>query len=318
MNLSNVHDDLKQTFRYAFFPPIHWPGVLWIAKKLYRLPPQEIVPGVSLSTDSIGSNQVRIYRPDSNLTGAAMLMLHGGGLIGGSPDMHDWYGSSFAKELGATVISPAYRTAPEHPAPAAIDDCWSAWNWFLSKRKEYDIDDGRMALYGVSAGGGLAACLSQRILDDGGLQPKACVLHYPMLDDRTAADKALDPVRHILWNNYSNRVGWTSYLGAERVGAHSLPDYLAAARRENLAGLPPTWIGVGDVDLFLAENENYARRLQAAGVSCTLNVVPKAPHGFESLAKDTDLVRDYMQDCLGFLRQHLLPSKTSNKKANMA
>jgi acetyl esterase/lipase len=125
-----------------------------------------------------------------------------------------------------------------------------------------------------------------------------------MLDDRTAARRELDAVGHLVWNNRLNRLGWRSYLGAEP-GAASLPAYAAAARRADLAGLPPAWLGVGDIDLFCDEVRVYAERLRASGVDATLDVVPGAPHGFEIWAPETPLARAHVSRAHDWLRATL-------------
>jgi acetyl esterase/lipase len=115
-----------------------------------------------------------------------------------------------------------------------------------------------------------------------------------MLDDRTAARCELDAVRHLVWNNQLNAVGWSALLG-QPPGSAAVPDYAVPARRENLAGLPATWVGVGDIDLFCEEDRAYAERLRAAGVEVTFDLVAGAPHGFEAWAADTAISRDYLQ-----------------------
>ena len=107
-----------------------------------------------------------------------------------------------------------------------------------------------------------------------------------MLDDRTAADRSLDDLRHYVWDNRSNRVGWRSHLGVEP-GGPTTPAYAVPARRTDLTGLPPAWIGTGDIELFSDENRHYAEALTAAGVPTILDVVPGAPHAFESIRAET-------------------------------
>jgi acetyl esterase/lipase len=156
------------------------------------------------------------------------------------------------------VVSADYRLAPEHPYPAPLDDCLAAWTWLQDNSPARGVDPTRVAIGGQSAGGGLAASLVQRVHDDpGAAQPVAQWLFCPMLDDRTAAERKLDATKHILWNNTSNRMGWRSYLGVEP-GAASTPEYAVPSRRADLAGLPPTWIGTGDIELFYDENRAYA------------------------------------------------------------
>ena len=308
MNLDDVHEDLREGFKgNLFFPPIHWPGVLWLGKKLFKIPSQGIVDGVTLIERSYGENQVRIYMPDGKISGTGLVILHGGGLIGGDPNMNDWNGSWFAKQLGAVVFSPEYRTAPENPAPAAINAAWAFWHWLQREADGFGVNKDKIVLSGVSAGGGLATCLTHRLSDENSNMPVCLVLTYPMLDDKTATDKSLDDVKHLMWANKANRVGWESYLGANLVGAASVPDYLVASRREDLSGLPPTFIGVGDIDLFYRENIEYAARLQQAGVHCETEVLPSAPHGFDYFSKDTEMITGLRVNMAKFMSTHLGP-----------
>jgi acetyl esterase/lipase len=85
-----------------------------------------------------------------------------------------------------------------------------------------------------------------------------------------------------MWDPKSNRFGWTCYLG-HVPSDDPVPDYAAAARREQLSGLPTAWIGVGDIDLFHAEDVTYADRLRSAGVDVDLVVVPGMYHGADTI-----------------------------------
>jgi acetyl esterase/lipase len=161
-----------------------------------------------------------------------------------------------------------------------------------------------VAVGGASAGGGLAACLAQRLRDEGGRQPAVQLLVYPMLDDRTAAQRELDDGGHLVWHNRSNRAGWSAYLGAAP-GVPETPAYAAAARCADLRGLPPAWIGVGDLDLFWGEDRAYAERLEAAGVAVELVEIAGAPHGFDTMAPDVPLARTFAAHQHAFLRERL-------------
>jgi len=125
-----------------------------------------------------------------------------------------------------------------------------------------------------------------------------------MLDDRTAANRDLDAVRHILWNNAANRVGWRAYLGVQP-GALTVPEHAVPGRRADVSGLPPTWIGTGDIELFHDENVRYADALCDAGVDCVLDLVAGAPHAFESLVPTADVSRAYRTRSVEWLRAHL-------------
>lgn len=230
---------------------------------------------------------LRVYRPRTSRSDLALLWIHGGGLVIGGAAQDDRFCAGTASELGITVVSAEYRLAPEHPYPAALDDCHTAWTWLRD-----DVAAERVVVGGQSAGGGLAAALVQRLHDEGE-RPRAQWLFCPMLDDRTAARRALDTAGHRVWDNRLNRFGWRAYLGTEP-GAPVVPLYAVPARREDVSGLPDTWIGVGDIDLFHDEAAGYARRLRAAGVATTLHVVPGGPHGFEAWAPSSEFSRRYL------------------------
>ena len=211
---------------------------------------------------------------------------------------------NYAKQLKLVVISVDYRLAPAHPFPCALDDCFDAWQWLLNNADDMGIDPARIAIAGQSAGGGLAASLAQRIFDQGGSQPAAQALFCPMLDDRTAERRDRDLIKHRMWNNTNNRAAWSWYLGSSQ-SETALRPYAVPAKREVLSGLPATWFGVGGIDLFYEEDAHYATRLREAGVSCQLDTVPMAPHGFESLVPDAPIVRKFWANNYDFLRQTL-------------
>jgi len=241
---------------------------------------------------------LRVYRPRTSRSDLTLLWIHGGGLVIGGAAQDDRFCAGTARELGITVVSTEYRLAPADPYPAALDDCHAAWRWLRD-----DVAADRVVVGGQSAGGGLAAALVQRLHDEGE-RPRAQWLFCPMLDDRTAARRDLDGAGHRVWDNRLNRFGWRAYLGTEP-GSPIVPHYAVPARREAVAGLPATWIGVGDIDLFHDEAAAYAQRLRAAGVDTTFHVVPGGPHGFEAWAPGTEVSRDYLtaaREWLGRLR----------------
>lgn len=252
-----------------------------VAPRFARFPR---TPGVRIGRDRIGGVRVRTYAPAELRSDAVLLWIHGGGMLIGAPHIDDQLCTETADRVGIRIVSVDYRLAPEHPFPAPLDDCARVLAGLVERGER------RIVVGGQSAGAGLAASLAQRQLDAGGVQPIAQLLFCPMLDDRTAADPSLDAGRHFVWDNSDNRLGWRSLLRREP-GAASVPAHAVPARRTDLRGLPPAWIGVGDIDLFHAEDVAYAERLRAAGVEVELVVVPGAPHGFESIAADTDLAR---------------------------
>jgi acetyl esterase/lipase len=234
-----------------------------------------------ISLERAGSVPIRLHHPaeDAPDPSPAVLWMHGGGFIGGSAGQDDALCRRMADELGARVASVDYRLAPEHCFPAPLEDCHDALLWLASRK---DVDPARIAIAGASAGGGLAAQLALLARERGQVRPAMQGLVYPMLDDRTVLRTGLDERHFRLWNNRSNRLGWSAYLGREP-GRSGVDAIAAPARQEDLSGLPPAWIGVGSLDLFHDEDVAYADRLSEAGVPCELMVVEGVFHGFDAV-----------------------------------
>jgi len=186
-----------------------------------------------------------------------------------------------SRALGCIVISVDYRLAPEAPYPAALDVAYAALQWLLGEADALGIDRGRIALTGQSAGAGLATALALRVRDRGEL-PICLLLHEsPMRDDRTAA--GLLPGGkggELVWTRDHNRFAWSASLGCP-VGSEGVPAHAAPGRASDLAGMPPTFLGVGALDLFAREDIEFARRLIEVGVQTELHVLPGACHGFK-------------------------------------
>jgi acetyl esterase/lipase len=310
MDINLVHPELRKAT--ASFPKLPVASSFGRAVTRFLLPvlplllPQPKLPaGVKIEWFKTSSGQkLRVYKPAGNKTRAAMLYMHGGGMMIGFPSMDDALLASTALELDIVIVSPEYRLAPEHPYPAAIDDCNEAWHWILSNAEALAIDTKRIAIGGESAGGGLAAGSVLRIHDEGGIQPIAQWLFCPMLDDRTALDRSLDEVNHFIWDNKLNIAGWTSYLGSQ-IGADDVSAYAAPARRKAVKGLPKAWIGVGDIELFYEEDRKYAEALKSAGVDCQLDVVEGGPHAFEGLAPKAQVSIEYIARAKAWLKKAL-------------
>lgn len=302
MDISAVNPALRTATEKAPTVNIENGAMRWFAATASSLMPGKRVDGVERRTLRHDGVKLRVYVP-ARPSGAGLLWIHGGGLVLGAAAMDDVHCGETARDTGVTIVSVDYRLAPRHPFPAAIDDCFTGWQWLRANASVLGLDAGRLAIGGQSAGGGLAARLVQRAIDAG--DPVAAQwLFCPMLDDRTAADRSRDAADHFIWSNRSNRVGWSSYLGAS-VGAASLPPYAAPARREELEGMPPTWIYTSDIELFHDEDVDYANRLRAAGTDVTLEVVNGAPHGFEAWAPGNPLALRLFATARGWLRERL-------------
>ncbi|GGS13219.1 hypothetical protein GCM10008961_00360 [Deinococcus knuensis] len=248
---------------------------------------------------------VFVYRPPNLPAGAAAILnIHGGGYVTGSAASYHPQSAAYARELGVLVVGVEYRLAPGTPFPGPLEDCYSALTWMAREADPLGIDPARIALVGDSAGGGLAAALAQLAHDRSEVTPAFQLLYYPMLDDRTTLAATHDERGEFIWRPASNQFGWSAYLGRPP-RMDSAPEYAAPARRADLTGLPPAWIGVGTLDLFHAEDRDYAQRLQAAGVPCEYVEVPGAYHAFERFAPDSAVARTFMTSALNALRRGL-------------
>ena len=245
---------------------------------------------------------IRLLRP-ANATGPlpVLVWFHGGGHLIGNPEQDDRTNADFVRELGIAVAAMRYRRGSDAPAPASVDDGHDALVALRTRADELGIDPTRIAVGGRSAGGGVAAGLVLAEHDRGEVPIAFQLLVYPMLDDRTVTRTELD-TRHVrVWMPGSNRLGWQTYLAAEP-GSDGVSPYAAPARRDDLRGLPPTWIGVGDLDLFHDEDVEYARRLAEAGVPCELEVVAGAFHGFDATSPRAAVSQTFWESQAAALR----------------
>jgi len=285
---------------------------IWLFNLLIRLmPSSKKLKNIQIENvfiprqDGSTKLRLRIFRPKStNGPWPVLIWMHGGGYVMGRPEQDDARCVQYIHELGITVVSVDYRCAPKHPFPAALDDCYTSLKWLASNSHELNIDANRIAVGGNSAGSGLAASLAQLIYDQKEIKLVFQLLVYPMLDDRTVLRAEIDDSQNVTWTQKSNRFGWESYLGQE-CGAGNVPAYSVPARRTNLSGLPPAWIGVGDLDIFHNEDVTYANRLKECGVECELVVIPGAFHGFDVFDPKVPVVKEFLDSQTAALKKYL-------------
>lgn len=261
-----------------------------IDARMFPPPPPELeavtreerfVPG------PVGAPEVRVlhYTPPVTPTPrAALLHIHGGGFVLGAPEMNDIANRATALALGITVVSVDYRLAPETVWPGALEDCHAVLTWMHDNAAELGIDPARIAVSGESAGGGHAAALAfyarDKIRNGSGPSIRFLLLDSPMIDDRSATKADPHPYcGDFVWTRETNAFGWSALLGVP-AGGPDVPAAAVPARAQDLSDLPPTFVSVGALDLFLEEDIEFVRRLSRAGVPVELHVVPGAYHGF--------------------------------------
>jgi triacylglycerol lipase len=225
-----------------------------------------------------------VMNPPSEKTGrAAILHIHGGGMVVGVADTATQTKCPLALEHDAVVVSVEYRLAPETPFPGPQEDCYAALLWLAGHAAKLGVDPARIVVLGESAGGGLAASLAQMARDRGGPKLAGQVLVYPMLDWRTGGPECRHNNRHTgewIWTREKNRFGWEALRGGYQP-TDQRKGWFSPALADDLSGLAPAFIATGALDLFLDEDLDYARRLIDAGVPCELHVYPGAIHAFD-------------------------------------
>jgi acetyl esterase/lipase len=246
---------------------------------------------------------VRVHAPvDRSVPLPGIVALHGGGYVIGDRTMYDGLFDRWCLDPGVVGVSVGYRRAPESPYPGPLEDCYRALDWTATNAEALGIDPSCIGLYGASAGGGLAAGLALLARDRGEVEVAFQFLQYPMLDDRQVTPSSRLDGLHV-WSRHSNAFGWKAYLGS-LYGCDDIPCYAAAARAEDLGGLPPAYVCVGSLDGFRDEDIAYAQRMLQAGVPTELHVLPGAPHGFEMMG-DSAIARQSTLNADEWIRRQL-------------
>ena len=236
----------------------------------------------------------RWYRRPASDTGAAVLYLHGGGMIAGSVPIFGGPVSRYVARTGVPMLSVQYRLAPEHPHPVPVEDAYAGLTWLAGHAGELGIDPGRIAVMGDSAGGGLAAGAAILSRDRQGPAIARQLLIYPMLDDRTTTpDPYIAPLAG--WSYEDNATGWNALLGTGHEKRDAGPA-AAPGRLKDARGLPPAYIEVGQLDVFRDESLRYALTLSRAGVPVELHLHPGVPHEYDAIAFDADVSRRAQAD----------------------
>ena len=228
---------------------------------------------------------VRIYKPTGVSGGLpGIFFIHGGGMIMGSIETENHKAAMLCETIQSIVVSVEYRLAPENPYPAQVQDCYEALVWMSKNAAELGFDTDRLAIVGGSAGGGLAIATALMARDQEFPKLSFQMANYPMIDDRNETPSSKEITDVGIWDRKANIEAWDWYLGGKNAD-----EYAAPARAIDLSGLPPTFIDVGELDLFRDEDIEFAKRLLQAGVTTELHVYPGAYHASESFAPEAEL-----------------------------
>jgi acetyl esterase/lipase len=258
-----------------------------------------------------GAPEVRLWIVDpapSKKGKPVLLHMHGGGFMMTDPMLIPQL-QAIATDCHCVVVSVDYRLAPETRYPGSLEDNYVALKWVYAHAEELGVDRSRIAVGGESAGGYHAASLAIHARDRNEVPVAFQWLIYPTLDDRTGSTRPAPPaVGHFMWNASANRLAWSSLLGVP-AGSPTVSAAAVPARAASVAGLPPAWIGVGSIDLFVEEDIEYAQRLIHAGVATELLVTPGAFHGFDLLVPEAQASKQFTASWKSALRKAFCRAK---------
>lgn len=245
---------------------------------LSRAPRPEIDQVKDLDADGpAGAIPMRLYRPSAHATLPVVLFIHGGGFVFGDLDTHDALCRTLALQSGMAVAAVDYRLAPEHPYPAALDDCHAALRWLAANADALGLDAARIGLGGDSAGGQLAVATALKARDRGPPLRHLALL-YPLVDPHCASASMTAFGQDYMLTRAFLEWSWAAYAAT---GAKTDPFVQLAAA--DLAGAPPTTIITAGYDPLCDEGRDLAERLASAGVRVSAHHFPDMIHGFAGL-----------------------------------
>lgn len=245
---------------------------------------------------------VRTYTPAHRVSPlGALVFFHGGGFVLGNLDNEEPRCIHFASKVNCVVISPEYRLAPEHPFPAALDDCYKTVCWVAEEAQRLGVDERRISVGGISSGGGLAASVAHRARDEKLPGLVLQLLLFPTLDCRLQTVSARRFTDTPLWDSHSNRIMWDYYLASSDYP----PWYAAPALADAFDGLAPAMLAVAEFDPLRDEALEYARALLEAEVSVEVHLYAETYHAFDYIAPFAQISQRAIADQVNSLTRAL-------------
>jgi acetyl esterase len=244
---------------------------------------------------------VRVYRPSSQRPLGTLVYFFGGGWTLGGIDTSDGVCRALANAAGCLVVTPGYRLAPEHPFPAAVNDCVAAVSWVVEHAEELGVDPGRIAVGGDSAGGNLAAVVAL-LAKERALPVAAQLLVYPNTCHHADTESLRDNHDRYMFNRHSVDWYWDNYLADPADGRDPRVSPLLA---QDLSGLPPALVITAEYDPLRDEGERYAERMLRSGVPVELTRYDGMAHGFFTMSGVLPDARRAVAQAAAYLRKHV-------------
>jgi len=250
-----------------------------------------------------GTIPARVYAPASTEPLPALVHFHGGGWVIMNLDTHDGNCRNLCRQSGVAVVSVEYRKAPEFKAPVPAEDCYAALEWVVANAASLGIDPTRLGVIGDSAGGNLAAVVAQMARDRKGPKIKCQILTYPAVDATMSSRSIKENANAPLLGEREMQWFWGHYIEGSAVTAKD--PGVSPLFATSLAGLPPAFVTTAEFDPLRDEGEDYAKRLQAAGVPVAVKRYDGVFHGFALMGKFIPEGRQILDDQIAFLKKHL-------------
>jgi acetyl esterase len=249
-----------------------------------------------------GEIPVRLYRPESKSSLPGLVYFHGGGFVLCNLESHDGVCRSLANRAGCAVVSVDYRLAPEHPFPAAPEDCYAVTRFVAERGRELGVDASRIAVGGDSAGGNLTAVVSQMARDRRGPRLRFQLLVYPVTDARFDTASYRENADGYFLTTNMMKWFWQKYLSDPADAANP---YASPLRAKDLTGLPPGLCITAEFDPLRDEGEAYAARLREAGVDVPTTRYDGMIHGFFGMGEMIEKGKQAIAQAAGALKQAL-------------
>lgn len=260
-----------------------------------------------------GNIPVRIYRPaQASLHSPCIVYLHGGAFTKGDLNSGDPIAWGISDNTNCVVVSVDYRLAPEYPFPSGVEDCYTVLLYLSQHGKEQGIDSTRLAVWGDSAGGNMAAAVCLMARDRGGPHIRAQALNYACLtDDLSASAYRLYADAPVTTASIDR--AWSAYLGAERPTRNP---YAAPLKCADLANLPPAHVHLAEFDCLADDSRAYADLFAAAGNEVVLRTAPRMIHGYlRARFFGPVAAAEFAAPC-DFLLSHLMAEEHSPSEAD--
>lgn len=307
MPLDPAAEAVLQAIVAAEQPPIHHLGPAE-AREAYKA---SIVPGSELELAEVHDMQcpgpagtivpMRAYRPSKEPDLPMVIYFHGGGWVIGDLDTHDDLCRLIAVQTGALVVAVDYRLAPEHPYPAARNDCYAATVWLAEHAQDLNVDREKIAVAGDSAGGNLSAVITLMAKDKGVTFLKGQLLIYPVTNADFNTASYLENAEGYLLTREGLIWFWDQYADTRA----RLEPYASPLRASDFSGLPPALIITAEYDPLRDEGEAYGQKLKEAGVDVEIERYDGAIHAFLHLHALIPKGKIALDRCTGWLKRIL-------------